>query len=114
MALRRRVFPVLRFGWLVDRGQQTCPLAVDAELCAITLSRDFAIFGSLAALPCLEAPAFLPVCQARFRSMTLRRRVFPVLLFLGALSLSRTGIRISIQQVFYECKSQIVARQHSS
>jgi hypothetical protein len=33
MTLRRRVFPVLRFGWLVDHGQQTCTLTLDAELC---------------------------------------------------------------------------------
>jgi hypothetical protein len=34
MTLRRRVFPVLRFGWLVDHGQQTYTLTLDAELCA--------------------------------------------------------------------------------
>jgi hypothetical protein len=32
---------------LVDRIQQRA-LKVDAELCAVTLSRDFAIIGSLA------------------------------------------------------------------
>ena len=47
MTLRRRVFPVLRFGRLVDLDQQVS-LKVDAELCAFTLSRDFAIIGSLA------------------------------------------------------------------
>jgi len=47
MTLRRRVSPVLRFGWLVDPGQQRA-LTVDAELCVVTLSRDFAIIGSLA------------------------------------------------------------------
>jgi hypothetical protein len=89
MTLRRRVSPVLRFGWLVDHGQQTCLLTLDTELCAVTLSRDFAIFGSLAV-----------IAQFSFRPMTLRRRVFPVLLFLGADLLSRTQDSISIQQVF--------------
>jgi hypothetical protein len=32
--LRRRVFPVLRFGWLVDLDQQRS-LILDAELCAV-------------------------------------------------------------------------------
>jgi hypothetical protein len=35
MTLRRRVFPVLRFGWLVDPDQQLA-LILDAELCAAT------------------------------------------------------------------------------
>ena len=35
MTLRRRVSPVLRFGWLVDPDQQRS-LTLDAELCAIT------------------------------------------------------------------------------
>ena len=90
MTLRRRVFPVLRFGWLVDHGQQTFPLTVDAELCVVTLSRDFAIFGSLAVMPLFGG----------FRPMTLRRRVFPVLLFLGAILLARRQKTDSIQQVF--------------
>jgi len=33
MTLRRRVSPVLRFGWLVDPDQQLA-LILDAELCA--------------------------------------------------------------------------------
>ncbi len=89
MTLRHQVFLVLRFGWLVDRDRQTCTLVLDAELCATTFSRDFTILGSLAVL-----------AQFSFRPMTLRRRVFPVLLFLGAISLARTRIAISIQQVF--------------
>jgi hypothetical protein len=60
----------------------------------------FAIFGSLAILPRLMAPEVIPVCSARFRPMALRRRVFPVLLFLGADLLSRRQNAISIQQVF--------------
>jgi hypothetical protein len=47
MTLRRRVSPVLRFGGLADLDQRD-PLKVDAELCAVTLSRDFAIIDSLA------------------------------------------------------------------
>jgi hypothetical protein len=52
----------------------------------------FAIVGSLATL-------VLNLHQNR-RSMTLRRRVFPVLLFLGAILLSRTENMISIKQAF--------------
>jgi hypothetical protein len=48
MTLRHQVSLILRFGWLVDHGQQTCPLTLDTELCVVTLSRDFAIIGSLA------------------------------------------------------------------
>jgi hypothetical protein len=58
----------------------------------------FAIFGSLAVLPGRHLNFFW--CGTRFRPMTLRRRVSPVLLFLGADPLSRTPISISIQQVF--------------
>jgi len=48
-----------------------------------------AFIGSLATL-----------AQFSFRPMTLRRRVFPVLLFLGAILLSRFSTPISIQQLF--------------
>jgi len=47
------------------------------------------LFGSLAIL-----------VQFDFRPMTLRRRVSPVLLFIGATLLSRFLIRISIQHLF--------------
>jgi hypothetical protein len=49
----------------------------------------FAIIGSLAVL-----------AQFSFRPMTLRRRVFPVLLFIGAILLSRIENTISIRQMF--------------
>jgi hypothetical protein len=74
MALRRRVFPVLRFGWLVDHGQQTCTLTLDAELCVAVFWR-FCYFRQSGCLA-LTAPEFLPVCFARFRPMTLRRHAF--------------------------------------
>jgi hypothetical protein len=38
MTLRRRVSPVLRFGWLVDPDQQRA-LILDAELCAAVFRR---------------------------------------------------------------------------
>jgi hypothetical protein len=88
MTLRRRVSPVLRFGWLVDHDQQRA-LILDAELCAITFSRDFAFIGSRAI-----------IAQFSFRSTTLRRRVFPVLLFVGAFSLLHVHRPISSQQMF--------------
>jgi hypothetical protein len=50
----------------------------------------FAFIGSLAVM-----------AQFSFRPITLRRRVFPVLLFIGAVSLSRSEISISIKQAFY-------------
>jgi len=51
----------------------------------------FAFFGSLATL-----------AQFSFRPMTLRHRVSPVLLFLGATSLLHFLYAISITQMFYE------------
>jgi len=39
MTLRRQVSLVLRFGWLVDHGQQTCTLTLDAELCVAVFWR---------------------------------------------------------------------------
>ncbi len=89
MTLRLTLSRDLRFGRLVDPDQQRA-LILDAELCAVTLSRDFAIIGSLAIM-----------AQFSFRSMALRRRVFPVLLFLGAISLSRFQNSDSSQQMFY-------------
>jgi len=50
---------------------------------------DFALIGSLAIMT-----------QFSFRPMTLRRRVFPVLLFIEANLLSRKKLSISIQQLF--------------
>jgi hypothetical protein len=88
MTLRPTLSRGLRFGRLVDLDQQPA-LILDAELCAITLSRDFAFFGSLAVM-----------AQFSFRPKTLRRRVFPVLLFIGALILSRFPDSISSQQMF--------------
>lgn len=35
MTLRHQVSLILRFGRLVDHGQQTCKLTLDAELCAV-------------------------------------------------------------------------------
>jgi hypothetical protein len=49
----------------------------------------FAFIGSLAVL-----------AQFSFRSMTLRRRVFPVLRFFGATLLLHETIKISITQLF--------------
>jgi hypothetical protein len=50
----------------------------------------FAIIGSLAVMT-----------QFSFRPMALRRRVFPVLPFIGATLLSHFKRPISIRQVFY-------------
>jgi hypothetical protein len=88
MTLRRRVFPVLRFGRLVDLDQQ---LAVDFRCRTLCrhLSRGFAFIGSQAIMT-----------QFSFRSMTLRRRVFPVLLFIGAILLLHFLNSISSQQMF--------------
>jgi hypothetical protein len=49
----------------------------------------FAFIGSLAVM-----------AQFSFRPKTLRRRVFPVLLFIGAMLLSRFSNAISSQQMF--------------
>jgi hypothetical protein len=49
----------------------------------------FAFIGSLAVM-----------AQFSFRPKTLRRRVFPVLLFIGAILLSRLRFSISSQQMF--------------
>jgi hypothetical protein len=49
----------------------------------------FAFVGSLAVM-----------AQFSFRPKTLRRRVFPVLLFIGAVLLSRLKFSISSQQMF--------------
>ena len=46
MTLRHYLSVILRFGRLVDPDQQPA-LILDAELCAVTLSRDFALIGSL-------------------------------------------------------------------
>jgi hypothetical protein len=52
----------------------------------------FAFIGSL---------AVLTKVLIGFRPMTLRRRVFPVLLFIGAISFLHDSNSISIQQAFY-------------
>ena len=88
ITLRRRVFPVWRFGRLVDPDQQRV-LILDSELCAVTLSRDFAILGSMAVM-----------AQFSFRPTTLRRRVFPVLLFIEANPSSRNPKSNSITHMF--------------
>jgi len=49
----------------------------------------FAFIGSLAV-----------VAQFSFRLMALRRRVFPVLLFFGAITLLHAKIKFSITQLF--------------
>jgi hypothetical protein len=64
MTLRLTLSHDLRFGRLVDLDQQHA-LILDAELCAVTLSRDFAIIGSLAVM-----------AQFSFRPMALRRHAF--------------------------------------
>jgi hypothetical protein len=50
---------------LATRLDQQHALILDAELCAVTLSRDFAIIGSLAVM-----------AQFSFRPMALRRHAF--------------------------------------
>jgi hypothetical protein len=76
MTLRRRVFSVLPFGQ---------PVGPDHQL------RDFRHSGF--APPSLDGFAFVGslavLVSYDFRPMTLRRRVSPVLLFLGATILSR-------------------------
>ena len=89
MTLRLPLSRDLPFGWLVDLDPALRGI-LDAELCAVTLSRDFALIGSRAIM-----------AQFSFRSTTLRRRVFPVLLFIGAILLSRFSFTISSQQMFY-------------
>jgi hypothetical protein len=60
---------------------------------ASPLFSGFAFIGSLAVLTRFIEPGF--------RSITLRRRVFPVWLFIGAPLVSRKSKPISIQQMFY-------------
>jgi hypothetical protein len=91
MTLRRRVAPVLPFGWPADPGQRRA-LALDVWLCV-------AVFGRFCFYR--QSGGRDQVNNLGFRSMTLRRRVFPVWLFIGALSLSRKWNSISIQQAFY-------------
>lgn len=91
MTLRRRVAPVLPFGWPADPGQRRA-LALDVWLCV-------AVFGRFCFYR--QSGGRDHVNDHGFRSMTLRRRVFPVWLFIGALSLSRKWNRISMQQAFY-------------
>jgi len=88
MTLRLTLSRDLRFGRLVDLDQQRA-LVLDAELCAVTLSCDFAFIGSLAIM-----------AQFSFRSRTLRRRVFPGLLFVGAILLLHFLRSISSLQMF--------------
>jgi len=91
MTLRRRVTPVLPFGRPADPGQQRA-LTLDVWLCV-------AVFGRFCFYR--QSGGRDQVNNLGFRSMTLRRRVFPVWLFVGALLLSRKRNRISMQQAFY-------------
>ncbi len=91
MTLRLTLSRDLPFGWLVNPDQQRA-LILDAELCVTMLSHDRAFFGSL---------AILVTNSRNGRPMTLRRRVFPVLLFIGAISLWHVCESNSSLQMFY-------------
>ncbi len=71
ITLRHQVSLILRFGTLADPDQHY--VGFRRSRCVPPSFDGFAIFGSLAVL-----------VQFNFRSMTLRRRVFPVLLFFGS------------------------------
>jgi hypothetical protein len=91
MTLRHYLSVILRFGRLVDLDPADRGI-LDAELCAVTLSRDFALIGSL---------AIMATHGRDVRPITLRRRVSPVLRFIEADLVSRFFHSTSSQQMFY-------------
>jgi hypothetical protein len=87
MTLRRQISLTLPFGQLVGHGQHFM-LTLDAWLC-VAIFRRFCFYRQSG-----DHGLF------SFRPITLRRRVFPVLLFIGAVLLSRIHSRDSIRQAF--------------
>lgn len=90
MTLRHQVSLILPFGQSVGLDQDYTGFR-RSDFASPSFG-GFAFIGSLAALT-----------QFSFRSMTLRRRVFPALPFLGALLLLHFLFLISITQMFYYC-----------